>query len=84
MRYGIMDQQRVASPMEGRGTGVRHAGGGAMGKAGMNAPTGGFLRGPSGGLLMNGMNPNPGSLSQDAMNPGPTPGFGTGVFGQPK
>lgn len=67
MRYGPMDRQRVDSPLTGRGTGLRHSGGGAMqsGKKGM-APTGGFMRAPGqASLQVNGMQPNPGALAPD-------------------
>ena len=64
MRYGIMDQQRVNSPLEGRALGVRHSGGGAV-NTGMfqSSPMGEWAPGPLGGLSMGGMNPGPGTLS---------------------
>lgn len=67
MRYGIEDTQRVMSPLEGRGTGVRHQGGGDMGgKKGMTpTPTGGFAQNPTGGLMIGGYAPPPGSLSSE-------------------
>ena len=67
MRYGAMENQQVASPFQGRGTGVRHSGGGDMtGKKGQTpTPPGGYAQGPSGGLMIGGYNPSPGSLSSE-------------------
>lgn len=67
MRYGVMDQQRVASPMEGRGLGLRHSGGGDMGgkKGDVPTPTGGYMQSPMGGLQIGPYSPSPGSLSSE-------------------
>ena len=60
---------RVQSPMEGRGTGVRHRGGGAFdpGKGNGKSSSGGFAGNQqTGGLQMGQYSPQPGALSQVA------------------
>ena len=69
-RYSLAEDQRVLSPFSMRGTGLRHAGGGAMqyGQGGKGkGPTGGF--GPAsgmGGLQMGAYRPSPGGLADVA------------------
>lgn len=87
MRYGTEQTQMAQSPFEGRGTGIRHSGGGSMaGKKG-DLPMGGYTQGDTGGLSIMGFNPTPGSLYRDA---GPTQGLlgggmppPTGILGFP-
>jgi len=75
--YSLADRMRVGSPLEGRGLGVRHAGGGAVdpnGKGGgQKAPTGGMPAGPGGGRMAGGLSPAPGTLAQ-----------GNGALGVPR
>ena len=67
MRYNAEQTQKAESPLNGRGLGVRHSGGGDMSQGKKaDLPTGGYVQGPSGGLMMGNYNPSPGSLYRES------------------
>lgn len=74
-RYTPAQQYAASSSYHSSRPGVRHSGGGQMPGAKGKGGSGGYLAGPTGGLSIAGMNPQPGAMYQASRAMSPVAGM---------